>query len=220
MTTPGKRPAFLRDATGIVRGISPRSAFITTVIVTNLGFGGATMYSFVPFLWPGSNQPLALLLVLPFMIVHSAMYTLLAWAMPRAGGDYVWTGRILHPALGLSLNLTWVVYGSLFMGSYANYTITYGLYSIFLAFGIATRNYGLVDWSRAVFTSPFWIITFATIFLIYVSLIMIFGLRTHLKHQLVAWIVGMVGTIVALVLFLNTTPTQFAVAFDSLMGRY
>jgi amino acid transporter len=148
------------------------------------------------------------------------MYTLLAWAMPRAGGDYVWTGRILHPALGLSLNLTWVVYGSLFMGSYANYTITYGLYSIFLAFGIATRNYGLVDWSRAVFTSPFWIITFATIFLIYVSLIMIFGLRTHLKHQLVAWIVGMVGTIVALVLFLNTTPTQFAVAFDSLMGRY
>jgi amino acid transporter len=141
VTTPGKRPSFVREATGIVRGISPFNAFITTVIVTNIGFGGATLYSFVPYLWPGANQPLALLLVLPFMIVHSALYTLLAWAMPRAGGDYVWTGRIIHPALGLSLNLTWVIYGSLFMGSYANYTITYGLYSIFLAIGINTQNY-------------------------------------------------------------------------------
>ena len=39
-----KHTAFVTDVTGIVRAISSMQAFITTVAVTNIGFGIATIY--------------------------------------------------------------------------------------------------------------------------------------------------------------------------------
>jgi amino acid transporter len=140
--------------------------------------------------------------------------------MPRSGGDYVWTGRILHPALGTSLNLTWVVYDALFMGSLANYMISYAVYSVFVSTGVITQNFGLIDWAQSIFTNPFWIAVLGTLLLVYATILMIRGVTQYLKQQLVLWIIGMIGTIVAIVLLLGATPAQYAVAFDSAMSHY
>lgn len=205
-----KAPVFLREATGVVRSISSRDALITTIAVTSIGCGAATMFAFVPFLWPGANQALALILVLPFLLVHSALFWMLSSSMPRSGGDYVWTGRILHPALGTSLNLTWVAYDALFMGSFANYIVSYAIYSVFVSTGAITGNFGLIDWAQAIFTNPVWIAVLGTVFLIYSTIIMILGVPSYLKQQLVYWTIGMVGTFVAIALLLGATPAQYA----------
>jgi amino acid transporter len=215
-----KRPVFLREATGIVRAISPLQAFITTVAVTNIGFGIATTYLPALYVWPGANLALAFLLVLPFLFCHSAMYSMMAIAMPRSGGDYVWGSRILHPSIGSSLALTNVIFNSIFMGFFANTFVTYGLYAVFVTFGAITANSGLVTVSESVFTNPLWITVIGTVLIAYLTVIMIFGVRRYLKQQMVYWAIGMIGTLLALVLFLQSNPTQFAQAFNNVLSQY
>jgi amino acid transporter len=178
------------------------------------------MFVFVPYLWPGADQALALILILPGLLVHSLMLALLGWSMPRSGGDYVWTSRILHPSIGMSINFTWIVYGCLLMGSFGNYMCSYAVESTLVSIGVVTNNVGLINWASAVFTNPFWIVVVATAMFAYVAVILIVGVSFYLKHQIIYWIIGMIGTVVAIALFLTTTPSQYAVAYDNALGRY
>ena len=148
------------------------------------------------------------------------MYWLLSWSMPRAGGDYVWTGRILHPALGTCLNLTWVVFDCIFMGSFANYIFTYAFYSVFVSTGVLTNNPGMITWAEAFFTNNLWMVLLGTVFMVYLTLIMLPGVRFYLRQQIVFWTIGMFGTIVAIVILLGATPATFAVAFNAALGHY
>ncbi len=216
----GKHTAFVRDATGIVRAISPMQAFITTVAVTNIGFGIATTYLPALYVWPGANLPLAFVMVLPFLLLHSALYSLMATSMPRSGGDYVWASRILHPSLGSAMALTNVIFNSIFMGFFASTFVTYGLYAVFVTFGAITNNSGLINFSISIFTNPFWITVIGSILIVYISFIMIRGVKFYLKQQIVYWGLGMLGTLIAMVLLFQATPTQFATAFDKVLSHY
>ena len=220
LRTLNRPTAFVRDATGIVRSISPLQAFITTVAVTNIGFGVATTYLPDLAIFPGTNLPLIFVLVLPFMLIHSALYSLMSIAMPRSGGDYVWTARILHPSLGTSLAFTNVIFNSIFLGFFANTFVTYGLYSAFDTIGAITGNSSLINWSTSVFTNPLWITVIGSVLIAYLAVVMTVGTRSYLKHQIVYWIIGMVGTLVAMGILFTTTPTSFAANFNSYLGSY
>ena len=215
-----KSAAFVRDATGIVRSISPLQAFITTVAVTNIGFGVATTYLPMVAIFPGTNIPLAFVLVLPFLLVTSALYSLLSLSMPRSGGDYVWSGRILHPSVGSSLAFTNVIFNAIFMGFFANTFVTYGLFSVFDTIGALTNNPGLISWSSSVFTNLTWVTGIGGILIVYMALTMISGTTNYLKHQLVYWVIGMIGTITAMAFLFSANPSSFASTFDRLMGSY
>ena len=215
-----KHTAFVRDATGIVRAISPMQAFITTVAVTNIGFGIATTYIPALYVWPGANLALAFVMVLPFLLLHSTLYSMMAISMPRSGGEYVWSSRIIHPSLGSSLALTNVIFNSIFMGFFANTFVTYGLYSVFVTLGAITNNTDLINSSISIFTNPLWITVIGSVLLVYISIIMIRGVQFYLKQQIVYWGLGMLGTLIAMVLLFQTTPTQFATTFDHVLSHY
>jgi len=215
-----KSTAFVREATGIVRSISPLQAFITTVAVTNIGFGVATTYLPMLAVFPGTNISLVFVLVLPFLLVTSALYSMLSLSMPRSGGDYVWSGRILHPSVGSSLAFTNVIFNSIFLGFFANTFVTYGLFSVFDTIGALTNNTGLISWSAAVFTNLVWVTLIGGILIVYMALTMISGTLNYLKHQMVYWAIGMVGTLTAMGYLFATNPTVFASTFDRLLGSY
>ena len=210
----------MRDATGIVRSISPVQAFITTVAVTNIGFGVATTYLPMLAVFPGTNVPLVFVLVLPFLLVTSALYSLLSLSMPRSGGDYVWTGRILHPSVGSALAFTNVIFNAVFMGFFANTFVTYGLFSVFDTIGALTDNTALINWSASVFTNLTWVTLIGAVLIVYMALTMISGTTNYLKHQLVYWTIGMVGTVTAMAYLSSTNPAGFASTFDRLLGHY
>ena len=97
-----KRPSvFVREATGLVRQFSGWDSFAVQfggdVVVVAL----ATLFVATTYL-PGADLLVALLIILPVLAFYFVAISQVGVAMPRSGGDYVFTSRALHPALGMA----------------------------------------------------------------------------------------------------------------------
>lgn len=89
---------FVRDASGLVREISPWSSFMATFVFITGG---------IPILWaaslnyyPGANWPVAYFIALLPTLVMGVLFTIIGISMPRSGGDYVFTSRGTHSFVG------------------------------------------------------------------------------------------------------------------------
>jgi len=97
-----KRPSvFVREATGLVRQFSGWDSFAVQfggdVVVVAL----ATLFVATTYL-PGADLVVALLVLLPVLAFYFIAISQVGVAMPRSGGDYVFTSRALHPSLGMA----------------------------------------------------------------------------------------------------------------------
>jgi amino acid transporter len=92
---------FLRKATGLVRDISVTDAFLFNAVGMNVGLGALFMLQQAPAFFPNGNMVIAAIigtLLMAFSIQW--VYSEFASAMPRSGGDYVFTSRAIHPFVG------------------------------------------------------------------------------------------------------------------------
>ena len=95
-----KRGVFTREATGLVRSLGWWDSF-------GVGFGGVVLgvamtsfYYAIPSTLPNANMVGSLLFLLLVLVPYLIVYTQLAFAMPRSGGDYIYVSRLIHPAIG------------------------------------------------------------------------------------------------------------------------
>ena len=96
----GKSGLFARTATGLVRGVPPRSSLIINFIP---GHPTQTMVAVLLFalaVGPGGNPFLAVLLIVPMSLAFAYAFGLLTQMIPRSGGDYMLVTRVIHPAIG------------------------------------------------------------------------------------------------------------------------
>jgi amino acid transporter len=214
-----KHPVFAREATGLVRDISPFNTYVTTISASSLVLGAATAFVSLAAAVPGANMPLMFLILIPFLVIHSALYAIMMRGMPRSGGDYVWVGRIFHPGLAMSLFLTEVIYVCMFNGTLIPYEVQGAVYSSFVSYAVITHNPGVIAWA-AWALNPLYVAIIGTVFLAYVFYIMVIGVRSYLKHQIVYWTIGVISTIAAIAVLWGVTPTQFAAVFDAGLGSY
>ena len=99
----GDGQLFVRNATGLVREVSRWDALIMNTLGMNVALGAIFMLLQAPGNFPGGNMLLAIVigtLVMAFTLLW--VYSEFAAAMPRAGGDYVFVSRALHPFVGLA----------------------------------------------------------------------------------------------------------------------
>jgi basic amino acid/polyamine antiporter, APA family len=101
----GATSHFVRNATGLVRELSPFDAFNLVFSAVLIPVGITQALSFAPFFWPGANVLVAFLLSVPLVFCFGLVYLYFTVAMPRSGGDYVWVSRILGPGVGFLANL-------------------------------------------------------------------------------------------------------------------
>ena len=100
---------FLRQATGLVRELSIWDAFNINFTNTNPFANVAILLPLGLALFVGANLWLSVITgVLGGMFVV-LVYVMLAEAMPRSGGDYVFISRALHPAIGFLASWTMMV---------------------------------------------------------------------------------------------------------------
>ncbi len=71
-----------------------------------VSFGGAWSIIYALEYVPtyGGNPLVALLLTAPGILALLGVYYIFQVSMPRSGGDYIFMGRVLHPALALAAN--------------------------------------------------------------------------------------------------------------------
>src|SRR6266446_1328629 len=102
----GSTPMFVRNATGLVRELSPFDAFNLVFSAVLIPVGITQVFSFAPTFWPGANVLLSFLFSIPLVLCFGMVYLYFTVAMPRSGGDYVWVSRVLGPGVGFLTNLS------------------------------------------------------------------------------------------------------------------
>ena len=101
----GTDDLFQRKATGLLRGWSVWDGFIYAAFSINLITLGLLGLSYAPFV-PNGSLIMAVILAGLYLIFQTVTYAALIAVMPRAGGDYVWTSRVLGGGIGFVLAVT------------------------------------------------------------------------------------------------------------------
>ena len=93
-----KPEVFTRNSSGLVRVMSPYSAFIYNILTMGLIFPWT--YLWAPGALPGGRLVGGILLAMIFEIPIALAYVWLSTALPRSGGDYVFQSRVFGGGIG------------------------------------------------------------------------------------------------------------------------
>src|ERR687897_30370 len=206
-TDSGAGDLFQRKATGLLRGWSVWDGFIYAAFSINLITLGLFIFSSAPFL-PDGSLIWAIILAGLYLVFQAVTYASLIAVMPRAGGDYVWTSRILGGGIGFVLAVTgwwfilwhWVpIYANIL-----NVQVLVPLATILRLDGVASFFGG----AAGLFTAS---IVVAILASLYISL----GMRAYARIQKVCFYGGLVGLAIMLVLLLVNSNSDFVSAFNS-----
>src|SRR5512137_2277081 len=89
---------FLRDATGLVREFGIFDTIWINLALVGVFFSLTFVAGFSPLI--GGDPFLGGLIAVLFMFVVAIAFSIVSILTPRTAGDYVFTSRYLHPALG------------------------------------------------------------------------------------------------------------------------
>ena len=92
---------FTRRASGLIRVMSPYSAFVYNILTMGIIFPWVFMQA--PTAFQGSNLVLAILFAFVFELPIAMAYVWLATALPRSGGDYVFQSRVFGGGFGFTV---------------------------------------------------------------------------------------------------------------------
>ena len=183
------KPVFLREATGLVKGMSVWDAFWINSMSSASGGLIAPLYIFAvgPIVFPGGDYLIACVGYLLVMSAQSLAYAFLTAAMPRSGGDYVFVSRTIHPVVGLFSNFNLAFWNFGFFAFVSFYVATY-VSRLMGDFGGA----GPAAWAL---TS---VGTFAigTIVVILCGLLVLRGVRNYFRFQNFVIIVSLIALVV------------------------
>jgi len=213
---PGSR-LFVRNSTGLVRSASAVDATIfNAVISAPIGSTLAWSIFFTLVAFPGAD-PIGVLVIagiinIPVLI----MFALLGASMPRVGGDYVWVSRILSPPLALISNLCMIMGGLLGAAYFAKFFSVFALGPALVAGGSLAHNNTLISWGSSFETNHAWMICAALFMVVLQTVILAFGTKATFRWQNGAFLIAMVGIIVAFIALAVASRSGFDAHFDKL----
>jgi basic amino acid/polyamine antiporter, APA family len=216
-TTGSTSRLFVRNSTGLVRTASALDATIfNAVISAPIGSTLAWSIFFTLVAFPGAD-PIGVLVIagiinIPVLI----MFALLGASMPRVGGDYVWVSRILSPPLALISNLCMIMGGLLGAAYFAKFFSVFALGPALVAGGSLAHNNTLISWGSSFETNHAWMIGAALFMVLLQTVILAFGTKATFRWQNGAFLIAMVGIIVAFIALAVASRSGFDTAFDKL----
>jgi basic amino acid/polyamine antiporter, APA family len=216
----GSQELFVRQATGLVRGVKPWTAAVINFEPGHPAQVLAVSFFFAFALFPGGNYLVAIAILLPLSVGMSYAFGLLTTMIPRDGGDYMLVSRVIHPAVGVISSFCMTV-ANLFSNAYFGIGfVTISLGPGLIATGLIGHDQTLVNWGTTIEGSTGWKFGLGSLMM----LIPVFVLATGwtLARRILStmfWIVSG-GLIVAVVIALFTTQGSFISDFNSLGRSY
>lgn len=203
--------AFVRNATGLVRELSPFDAFNLVFSAVLIPVGISQAMGFAPAAFQGANIVVSFLIAAVLMFFFGHVYATLTQTMPRSGGDYVWVSRILSPGVGFVTNLsltfvflTWISFNFTTMLSY---------------FGpAAVAVWGLPASVGTALSTPAVELLVSTVLTVLYTLLMLYGTRRAATFM--RWMFGLVwlGMLLWFIGLIATSAAASSASFASQTG--
>jgi amino acid transporter len=217
--TEKQRPeVFIRQASGLVKVASAKDLLMFNMMWTG-GLGGwiVFLYAWKGAYAPGANLPIAMLITTGLIATASATYALFAAAMPRAGGDYIYVSRSLHPALGFMSNFSMAAWTTYWNGWAFFYFGNMGLYVLFGVWGVMTQNQGLMGLSQLML-NPIVDIAIGLVLQVLFFIPLLTGTKRSFQLNNAGFFLGLVGFVVGLGLVVSTNQASFLALFNQVMA--
>jgi len=203
---------FVRKASGLRRDVGTLSVLSLNALGTTYGIGIIFLVS-LSFIFPGGDPTLATLITIALVVPQALVYGLLAIAMPRSGGDYIFVSRIVHPAIGFAENFSMSIWYMFYGAIFTMWTLTFGFSPAFAAIGSVINNQSLIEISSLVL-QPNWIMAIGTVILILGAVLTIFGNKFTFPFLNLCMILGVLGVVIVFALLAGTTTQGFVNAFN------
>jgi basic amino acid/polyamine antiporter, APA family len=182
---------FVRKASGLVRVMSPSSAFVYNILTMGLIFPWT--YLWAPGALPGGQLVWGILLAMVLEVPIAFAYVWLSTAMPRSGGDYVFQSRIFGGGVGFTVVMSGYVIWILQWVALSGWLLAYlGFAPLFTGLG-AYLNSSTMTNIGAWFVTPWGIIITSIVNALASLVLLVSGFRNYVRFQ---WVM-FVGTLLA-----------------------
>src|SRR5438876_530859 len=204
---------FTRRASGLVRVMSPYSAFAYNIL--NIGVIFPWVYITPLALDPGASIWTGILICGAFTSLLAVVYAGLASAMPRTGGDYVFQSRTLRPWFGFATVAMMIITFFLQWQALGGWLVSVlGVYPLLTGLGVMTGNHTLVDWGAWYLVG--WGPTIVTMVSSTIAaLVLIKSFRWFVQLQWIMWYGFLISYVLMVVLFLTTSNAAFIQRYNT-----
>ena len=209
---------FTRQSSGLVRELGIPAATgiaLASVAVVNtfINFYGGLLN------FPKADMVLPLLLGALIWFVAMFAYRYLLQAIPRAGGEYIYMSRVIHPAVGTMVGIACAVGFSYTLAANANFAANYFPLAL-NALGLSSAATSVTNTAQCgqVTCAP-GLVIFAVLFLVVVGLGSIFSLRRIAQVILGLVIFQVLAFIVLAFLFATHSHQDFINALGAYSGH-
>src|SRR5262245_12311402 len=198
---------FTRKASGLVRVMSPYSAFVYNILTMGLIFPWT--YLWAPGALPGGQLVWGILLAMIIEIPIAFVYVWLSTALPRSGGDYVFQSRVFGGGIAFTVVMSGFVIWILQWVALSGWLVSYlGFGPLFLGLGATLSNPTLSSigvW----FTTASGIITISILNALLSLVLLVSGFKNYVKFQHVMWWATLLAFAVMFVVLFATPPAVF-----------
>jgi amino acid transporter len=209
---------YVRKSSGLVRAVSTRQALLANIL--SMGIMGPVLYvMYAVGTAPHGNIPLTVFVGLGIVLLIGYVYWMLSSSMPRTGGDYVWTSRILHPFLGFieSSMLLFVMITSFV--SYDIYlAVTNGFSYVFINYGYLAHDQGLVNFGVSLIDNQFRIVVISIVLSLLVIGVMFMPTKRIMRVLIGGFFVTILIFLVYIGLLVSTGHSGFIDNFNARSG--
>ncbi len=209
-----RQDVYVRRASGLVRTVSARTALFANLV----GMGIIVNFFWITeasAFYPNANLITTVGIGVLINVAVGYVYWMLASAMPRSGGDYIFVGRIFHPSLGLGVNLVFSVIFVTWAGLFAYFTAFYAIPTMLAAYTLAGGGGGALSMATTLFTSTNDVFVVAVLILLAVVLISFLPTKWIFRVSVGVFVLCAVIFVVMMGILLATPQATFASDFNA-----
>jgi APA family basic amino acid/polyamine antiporter len=206
---------FSRKSSGLIR----EAGLFDTVFYNWVAAGAVGLALVYNVYWalnafPGVDLINATLLTVPFAVCAVLVFGLLAAAIPRSGGDYVFVSRVIHPIWGFLSSWMGFVSVVAYAGWVAWFTAVAFVPAALGVMAQSTNNSSLLDlstWAAGRSGS----LVVGAVLLVAAAALMIAGLKVALRAITVLAILGLGGLLLSAISLLANSRADFVAQFNA-----
>jgi amino acid transporter len=216
---PSSPSLYTRQATGLVREISPGSNIALNVSFVSLPLA-VLIATQAPYAFPGASPFWVTVIAAALCVFPVLLYALFMAVMPRSGGDYVFVSRTVDPWVGFAANFNITAWYLLVIAYFGYLLAPFGFSSAFTTLGVAADSTWFTDAGATLATSKNWGFVTGAVTLVLVAVMMSLSLHRALQIFKVLFALSLVGVAISVILLLIHGRDDFVDAVARFGGSY